>query len=121
MSDFFRSNEMKDRYAEHKQTGILERECVLCTALPIHEFKFWKIITNNFPYDLIASEHKMLVPIRHTKEDGLMEDELRELLEIKANNLDKYDYLIEAGNNKKSIPSHFHIHLIVAKVLSDRT
>lgn len=119
MSDFFRSERMKNLYAKHKETGILDRECVLCTIKSIQEFKFWRIIPNSFPYDLIATEHNMLVPIRHTKEDGLTEDEVKELLEIKANDLDKYDYLIEAGNNKKSIPAHFHIHLVCAKDLPD--
>lgn len=91
---------MKERYAIHKQSGILERECVLCGREPIEEFQFWKIIPNQFPYDLIAKEHQMLVPKRHVIETLLNAEELQEMFYIKANHLAKYDHIIEAVGEK---------------------
>jgi hypothetical protein len=96
--------------------------CALCLKEPVETFKYWKIVANDFPYDLIAREHNMLLPMRHIAEDGLSSDELRELIDIKMNHLDpKYDYVIEAAPKNKSIPDHFHLHLIVMKNSLDKT
>ncbi len=71
---------------------------------------------NDFPYDLIAQTHHMLVSNRHVTEPELSGEELDEFKKIKESVIHKeYDYLIEATHNKKSIPGHFHIHLIIAK------
>ena len=46
-------------------------------------FGYWKIVTNAFPYDLIAGRHDMILPLRHVTENELTEEELVELKEIK--------------------------------------
>jgi hypothetical protein len=113
----FRTPEMKKKYEEHLQTGALDKACPLCDKKSIKTFKHWKIIDNKFPYDLIAKIHHMIVPIRHVVENDLNEEELEELRQIKENFFlnPQYDYIIEAATKNKSIPKHFHLHLIVAK------
>lgn len=111
-----RSSEMVNKYNEHQKTGVLARGCPLCDTEPLKIFKYWKIIENDFPYDLIAKTHHMIVPIRHEAEKDLTEEELAELGEIKENYINQgYDYIIEPTVKNKSIPGHFHLHLIIGK------
>lgn len=92
-------------------------KCPLCKAKNIKKFKYWKIIKNDFPYDRIASRHDMLVPIRHATEEKLNRKEQAEYKKIKETYLEEssYDYFLEVSQKGKSIPSHFHMHLIVLK------
>lgn len=90
--------------------------CVLCEKVSVKEFTYWKITENQFPYDLIAKTHHMLMPLRHVAESGFSEEELKEFALIKGELMEgEYDWLIESTVRNKSIPSHFHLHLIVAK------
>ena len=76
----------------------------------------WRIIPNDFPYTRIAALHHMVVPKRHVKEDELSQEEWMEYNQLKHSYInDNYEFIIEPTNRKKSIPAHFHIHLIVAK------
>ncbi len=95
-----------------------ENKCVcrICELESLHEFEYWRIITNEFPYDRVAEKHSMLVPKRHVKEKELTAEESQELIEIKYNPvLSEYTNIVQ--NNKKliTIPEHFHLHLLVAK------
>jgi diadenosine tetraphosphate (Ap4A) HIT family hydrolase len=111
-----RAPETWQKYQDAIANGTLEKGCVLCDKTPVVEFKFWKIIMNDFPYDRIAEVHHMLVPIRHVTEEGLSKEEHQELLRLKKSELNReYQYLLEATPSTKSIPGHFHIHLIVKK------
>src|SRR5579859_2574587 len=114
-----RTPEQKKRYQEAIANGALEQGCALCAKKAMQTFSHWKIIQNDFPYDRIASVHHMLVPTRHITEPELTEEEYNELLELKKSHLNQnYEYLIEATPKLKSIPSHFHLHLIVSKDFS---
>jgi hypothetical protein len=107
---------MKQRYKEYQASHPDNGTCALCDKKPIQAFKYWKVTSNEFPYDLIASEHHMLVPMRHVTEKELTADELHEFSEIKSAYIaSKYDYIIEATPKNKSIPTHFHLHLIIGK------
>jgi len=119
MRDIYRSEEVTKAYENHKKSGIMQNACVLCVRKPVKGFSYWKIIPNHFPYDLIAELHEMLVPIRHTSERGLNEEEKAELLEIKEKYLGKYNFVAAATTSTHSIPEHFHLHLIVGKQLED--
>lgn len=56
----------------------------------------------------------MLVPVRHAREDELTAEEVLELGTVKAGFInDEYDYILEATNKTKTIPSHFHLHLVL--------
>lgn len=111
-----RTKESSDAYDNAIADGILERSCRLCDKEAIVDFANWKIITNDFPYDKIASLHHMIVPKRHGTEKEITQEEWLEYAKIKAEYLqDHYGYFMEAANRDKSIPNHFHIHLIVVK------
>lgn len=111
-----RTKETQDKYDALRASGGLEGACHLCTAPAIKTFKFWKVINNEFPYDVIAKTHHMIVPLRHTAEAGITQEEWYEWGSLKHGEIDRdYDSLIEETDNAKSIPDHFHIHLIVIK------
>lgn len=97
----------------------MDSGCALCAKTAIKTFTYWKLIPNEFPYDLIASTHEMLVPLRHSTEQDLNADELQEFQSIKATDLQTYDYLVEATMKTKSIPQHFHLHLLIGKPLGE--
>ncbi len=109
-----RTKETADTYAQDIAGGILERSCRLCDKHEGKEFEFWKIITNDYPYDNIAKVHDMIVPKRHAKETELSGAEWGEFQKIKVEYLNQnYDYFMEPAHPNKSIPDHFHLHLIV--------
>jgi hypothetical protein len=58
----------------------------------------------------------MIIPRRHTVGEKLNATEKKEYDLIKKTFIHKnYDLTAEATNKKKSIPGHFHIHLMVLK------
>jgi hypothetical protein len=101
-------------YYEFQKTSDFP-ECYICEAKEKKRYSKWKIIENEFPYDKIATCNDMIVPIRHTIEDGLTKEELKELLKIKKDINDKYDVIVENTHKRKSIPGHFHLHLLIIK------
>lgn len=107
---------MKNKYKDYLKNHPSDGSCPLCSKEAIRTFKHWKITDNAFPYDLIASKHRMVVPNRHVPEEELSGDELNELAKIKREFIDSdFDYIIEATTKNKSVPEHFHLHLIVGK------
>jgi diadenosine tetraphosphate (Ap4A) HIT family hydrolase len=109
--------ESEERYQKVLRGGVLKQGCPLCSKKPIKLFAYWKIIHNDFPYDKIADIHDMIVPLRHANEQELSDDERTELERIKKEEYlqSGYEYMIESTRKKKSVPAHFHLHLIVAK------
>lgn len=107
---------MQATYDAFIAAGELERRCGLCEAESLKEFGLWRVIDNRFPYDRVASVSHMIVPKRHVGEKGVTAEEWAELMTIKDEYLhEAYEFFIEATHKKKSIPGHYHIHLIVAK------
>lgn len=115
MSKLLRTKEMEERYREYRTISVLSEECILCKKEPIRSFKYWKIITNDFPYNRIAAQHHMILPIRHTNESSLTKEEWKEIVQIKQSDIPEYDYFLEPSRHSKSIPNHFHVHLTVVK------
>lgn len=112
----FRTAKTQKRYASYQKAGELKRGCVLCKRKPLKTFRHWKIVSNLFPYDRIARRHHMILPKRHVAEEKLSAAELKELQRIKETYLHKkYDFILEATYRMKSIPAHFHLHLILVK------
>ncbi|HLP86771.1 MAG TPA: hypothetical protein VK153_02750 [Candidatus Paceibacterota bacterium] len=111
----FRTQKNEKKYREHMKNKT--DKCPLCDRVGFKKFKYWKIIENKFPYDKIAKEHHMLVPIRHVIEDVLNNKELMEFKKIKNDFIKNsdYDYILETNNSRKTHPFHFHLHLIVVK------
>lgn len=109
-----RSKEAQAVYDAYRAEGRLAT-CKLCEATPLRSFRHWAIVKNNFPYDKIATVHNMIIPKRHVTEREISQEEWVEYQKIKDEILHaEYEFLIEATNKKKTIPGHFHIHLIVA-------
>ncbi len=107
---------MKNKYKEYIKLHPSDGTCSICSKPAIQIFKYWKITDNSFPYDLIATTHHMIVPLRHVTETGLSKEEVEEFTSLKEGIVDTdYDYIIEATTKNKSIPAHFHLHLIVGK------
>lgn len=111
-----RTNEAEIAYRAYRASLDPDAPCALCEKAPATKnFTYWKIAENSFPYDRIAERHDLLMPLRHVTEDELTEDEVRELTEIKNNSISEYNWILEPTHRNKSIPSHFHLHLIVGK------
>lgn len=112
-----RTKEMEERYREYQKTTDFSTLCNLChKTITVEEFKFWKITNNLFPWDKIAEIQHMAMPKRHVTFNELNEEEKREYENIKLGYIEEnYDIIAEATNKKKSIPGHFHLHLINVK------
>jgi diadenosine tetraphosphate (Ap4A) HIT family hydrolase len=111
-----RTKESQEKYKAYIADGGLSNGCRICEKKAIKDFIHWKIVKNIWPYDKIAEKHDMIVPKRHAAETTLTSEEWAEFQKIKADLLHQnYEYLIEATHQKKSIPGHFHLHLIVVK------
>ncbi len=111
-----RTEEGEKAYAIYLSRGELQTGCKLCEKPPLQAFSHWKIVQNNFPYDKIASVHHMIVPLRHIGETQLSMEEASELFILKHGYLnERYEFILEPVQRRKTIPEHFHLHLIVAK------
>ncbi|MCA9358443.1 hypothetical protein KC902_04245 [Candidatus Kaiserbacteria bacterium] len=105
-------------YAEAIESGEYNDPsfCHICEAPSVIEFEHWRIIQNKFPYDEIARRHDMIVPKVHKKEEDLTAIELQELRELKIGHInDTYQMLMESVPKNKSLPQHFHLHLLQIK------
>ena len=112
----FRTTKTYDKYKKFIAEGHMKNVCQLCARKTLKEFKYWKILKNDFPWDLVAKVHDMLVPKRHVVEEKLTNPEKKEFDKIKKSYVEKhYGTIAESTRKKKSIPSHFHIHLLVAR------
>lgn len=111
-----RTPEITKRYQLYLKTLPSIGPCILCAKQTLKEFEHWKIVLNDFPYDRIAKTHHMLIPYRHVQEGGLNEEEFKELRKIKETYVNtEYDWIMEPVPKGKTIPSHFHLHLILGK------
>jgi len=119
MPRMWRTEETQLLYQTERQADVKSGNvCPLCNTKSIIEFDHWRIIPNRYPYDAIAKQHDMLIPLRHTSGDDLSEDELTELNSLKHTVInDKYKYVMESLPKQKSIPGHWHLHLIDPKVV----
>lgn len=80
----------------------------------LFQFKNWRIIANNFPYDAAFEQHHLLVPNRTVaNRSELNEAELEELETLMryGASLD-YDCMMENFPRNRTVPGHFHIHLL---------
>lgn len=115
MRVFLRTPETEERYKAHIARGGI-KVCPLCHEEPLQQFTYWKILTNAFPYDKVFQTHHLLVPMRHVAEEELNEAERAELQTIKNDYIgDHYQSILEQARDAKSIPGHFHLHLVVFK------
>jgi len=111
-----RTQEMESKYQEHKRAEWPTGFCPLCEKESKKDFGFWKVVENSFPYDQIAKIHHLLLPLRHVTGKELRAEELEELSMIRDSFVNAgYDWVIEPTEKNKSLPDHFHLHLIIGK------
>ena len=112
-----RTKKTFEKYKKFMAKEFSPGVCSLCEkAKSIKNFKYWKIVGNKFPYDLIAKTNHIIFPKRHVVYEELNKAEKRELDLIKSKYIQKkYEMLIEATKKRQSVPEHFHIHLIIFK------
>lgn len=107
----------EDAIASHATSG--EKVCNLCADKDavIQEFEHWVLMQNSYPYDRYFSKSNMLVTKRHTNETGLNEAEKAELLQLKNSTelSEQYDSMLEHFQKQRSMPNHYHIHIIEFK------
>ena len=100
-----RTRATKEKYQEFLRVKPIDDSCPLCNKVAIKEYGYWKLTVNDFPYDEIAKVHHMLLPIRHTSEKELSEEELNEFRTIKDSMMNTgYDIIIESTKRSLSIP-----------------
>lgn len=113
MKKIFRTPEMHKKYLEYLAQQTPESACALCAMAPMETFTYWKIVINDFPYDLLTTQHHMAIPLRHATEGELTEEEWAEFQVLKKGYInDNYEYLMEGTDRTKSMPTHFHMHLL---------
>jgi hypothetical protein len=84
----------------------------------IKEFDSWVIVTNEFPYDAVASTSHMLATKREVEFDwDLLTKEERDEYELirKTYLAEHYDAIWENLPRGSTVAHHFHVHLIVLK------
>jgi hypothetical protein len=113
----FRSEKTFKAYEDYKKVNPFQpNSCPLCEKPALREFTHFRIVNNNFPYDKIAAVHHMIVPRVHLEEKDLTLEMYQELVYLKETYInDNYSHIIEALPKNKSIPNHFHLHVIEAK------
>lgn len=99
------------RYLEE----VYDQSCIFCAKdLLIQEFDLWILIQNRFPYDKVFIDHMMLAPKRHVEE--LYELTTDEQLELdKLFDVISHNMVILNRRTDRSIPRHFHFHLVSIK------
>lgn len=116
---FLRSPEMEARYLEQRKLRTKHPELyppfspTEKDALKV--FDYWMIIPNDFPYDAVAEQHDMLFTRRPVVFDWdlLTPQELHELQDLKKSYIaDTYDVLYENLPRGRTVPGHFHLHLL---------
>ena len=115
--DILRTKESHLKYKKLRDEGFLDNGCRMCKEdVVLKEFRYWKILTAKFPWDGIAETHHLIIPKRHVAYVELTEDEKKEYDLIKSEYIEKeYELIAEGTINKKTIPAHLHIHLIILK------
>jgi hypothetical protein len=111
-----RTPETQQKYHDLIAAGGLKEGCALCGAPALKTFTYWKIVENTFPYDKVAKVHHMILPLRHASESEITPEEWEEYREIKSGYVQtEYEFIVEPTKKMKSIPAHFHMHMIIAK------
>lgn len=119
---FLRTDEMMTHYMqtmkERKEKGVRIKHFSHWQDHLVKEFKNWVIVTNEFPYDAVATTSHMIATKREIAFDWklLNEEEKVEYQEIRDTYLkEHYDAIWENLPRGQTAPGHFHLHLVVLK------
>jgi len=112
----WRTAHTQNRYQADREQLLQNDSCPLCDTESLVEFTHWRIIANKYPYDAVATVHTMIIPKEHLVESQLSPAAWAELKQLRHEVLNKdYSYVIETPPGSKSIPGHYHLHLIDPK------
>ena len=105
-----RSAAGEQAYQDVREAKALEP---LSQVKPIKEWKHWKLVPNQFPYDVAFRRHNMLIPKRQfANREQMKFYEWQELQLIIRDYIEKhYDLLIDNMASKRSITSLYHVHV----------
>lgn len=119
---FLRTQETMEIYMktaeERKLSGVKVDHFLRWNENLVKEFENWVIVTNEFPYDAVASTSHMLATKREVGFDwDLLTKEEREEYELikKTYLAEHYDAIWENLPRGSTVSHHFHVHLIVLK------
>jgi len=96
-----RTKETENRYFEDKKNGKLKD---LWTEPAIYEDEDCRIIENEYPYDVVAKDHLILL----SKEDPTVAFTKAREYAIKHD----YDYVLWNTPKNQSVPEIIHIHIL---------
>lgn len=107
-----RSDDTHERYVNaQKNPNFFE------DAETLVDFKYWRVINNEYPYDAIATTHHMLIPKREFQNEWDMNiEEITEMHSIKRYHVPYvYDVWWLNMPHSQSAPQRLHYHLLVLK------
>lgn len=108
MTFTLRKPESEEKYQEEKKNIT---SCPFCEKKHIHQWEHWKLMPNQYPYDLVAEKHDLLVLNSHNSVPS--EEEKKQLDSIKKMKfMNDYHCIIENLPQRQSISGHFHVHLM---------
>lgn len=112
LKNYFRTDKSYQKL--HEYYASKPEGCFLCQRKG-KDFKHWKLVKNQFPYDKVASKHYLLTIKRHVgKEKDFSQKEKDELIAIKNGYLAKTDFMFVMENlpKRQSAKDHYHLHVI---------
>ena len=108
-----RTQKSIDAYKKVRDTASEQTYSFFSDAPAITEYKYWRLLKNNFPYDAIASKHYLLTPRRvFTYDSEMTSPEREELYIIKRQLAKTFDSILENFTQRRTIKEHFHLHLL---------
>src|SRR3990167_6620001 len=106
-----RKPESEAKYEKAKQSATS-----LAHIQPIHSWEYWKLIPNEYPYDLAFKTHHLLLPIEpKVKHQDLSYEEWCELQHILEYFVEPNYDLFLINTLKRRTVENYHIHLCVYK------
>lgn len=87
-------------------------ECRICRIPVKREEGSFYIVANEFPYDAVSAVNDMLILKNHAPRLNITQIEELEEFKRKLGEERFYDLLLENLPCRKTIPDHFHLHLI---------
>lgn len=100
---------------EYQQAKLRGETRPLHEEPALAEWRHWKLINNRYPYDAAFQVHHMLLPKRIVSSlDDLTMAEVAEMMQLCGKDgfvEQNYHLWFANTNTKRSILTHFHIHL----------
>ena len=105
--------ETESRYKRYIESGEKPN---FATRVPLKQYRHWKVINNEYPYDYIAAVHHLLIPKRAVEDPLLLkQEELDEFFLIRRLMVRDYDLFMENAPRRSSLKDWYHVHLIKLK------